>query len=64
MANVKRKFDIKKTDFAIDGIYNYNVCVLISVDGGNNYYYCGIGRFVRTKKEARQWIKEYNKKAV
>ena len=58
---INRKYNIEKTSFPIDGEYNYNVQVLISVDGGKNYYYTGIGRFVKTKKEARQYIQEYKK---
>lgn len=58
---VYRKYNIEKTSFPIDGAYNYNVQVLISVDGGKNYYYTGIGRFVKTKKEARYYIQEYEK---
>lgn len=61
MANIKRKYNIEKTSFPIDGIYNWNVQVLISVDGGNNFYYCGIGKFTRTKKAALQYIQEYKK---
>lgn len=58
---ISRKYNIEKTELPIDGVYNYNVQVLISVDGGENYYYTGIGRFVKTKKEARQYIQEYEK---
>lgn len=56
---VNHKYNIEKTSFPIDGVYNYNVQVLISVDGGKNYYYTGIGRFVKTKKAANEYIKQY-----
>lgn len=56
---INRKYNIEKTSFPIDGVYNYNVQVLISVDGGENYYYTGIGHFVKTKKAAREYIKQY-----
>lgn len=61
---IKRKYNIEKTSFPLDGIYNYNVQVLISVDGGKNYYYTGIGKFVKTKKAAREYIKEYKAAAI
>lgn len=57
--DIKRKYNIENTSYPIDGIYNYNVQVLISVDGGNNYYYCGIGRFTKTLSDAHKYIAEY-----
>lgn len=57
--NIKRKYRIEKTSFPIDGVYNYNVQVLISIDGGNNYYYSGIGKFCKTRKDAKKYIQEY-----
>ena len=58
---IKRKYNIEKTVFPIDGIYNYNAQVFISVDGGKNYYYCGIGKFCKTEKEAQEYIEKYEK---
>lgn len=58
---VKRKFRTEKLKFPVDG-YKYNVQVLTSVDGGKNYYYCGIGKFCKTKEECKQYISEYRRK--
>ena len=52
MANIKHKYHIEKPAFPIDG-YKFNVQVLISVDGGENFYYCGIGKFCKTEKKQR-----------
>ena len=60
MANISRKYIVEKNSFSIDG-YKYNVQVWLSIDGGESYWYAGIGRFVKTKKEARQYIQEYKK---
>lgn len=42
---------IEKTSFPLDGIYNYNAQVWLSLDG-ENYYYAGLGKFFRTEDEA------------
>ena len=60
MANIMRKYIIEKNSFSIDG-FKYNTQVWISIDGGDTFWYTGIGRFTRTKKEARQYIQEYKK---
>lgn len=60
MANIMRKYVIEKNSFPYDG-FKYNVQVWLSVDGGETYWYTGIGRFTRTKKEATQYIREYKK---
>jgi len=56
---IKRKYEVEKTSFPIDGVYNYSARVLISIDGGENYYYCGIGKFCKTEEEASEWCKRY-----
>lgn len=61
MANISRKYNIEKLFFPVDG-YEYNAQVLISIDGGNHYYYTGIGRFTKTKEEAIEYCKRYEKK--
>lgn len=58
---VKRKFRTEKLKFPVDG-YKYNVQVLTSIDGGKNYYYCGIGKFCKTIEECKQYISEYRRK--
>lgn len=60
MANISRKYIVEKNSFSIDG-FKYNVQVWLSIDGGESYWYTGVGRFVKTKKEARQYIQEYKK---
>ena len=60
MVSVKHKYNIEKTAFPIDS-YNFNVQVLISVDGGKNFYYCGIGKFCKTEEEAAEYIEQHKK---
>lgn len=55
-----RKYNIEKTSFPIDGIYNYNAQVFLSVDG-KNFYYCGIGKFCRTLEDAEAFCNQYEK---
>ena len=33
----------------------YNVQVLTSIDGGETFFYCGIGRFVKDISEAERY---------
>lgn len=53
-----RKVDIKTIDNQhptyIDG-YRYDALVKTSVDGGKTFLYCGIGKFCKTMKEAREY---------
>ena len=56
---IKRKYTIEKTSIPIDGAYNYNAQVWISVDGGASFYYCGIGKFCRTLNDAEKYCQEY-----
>lgn len=58
MADVKRKYNIEKLNFPVDG-YEYNAQVYISIDGGKSYYYCGIGKFTKTEQEAKEYCKQY-----
>lgn len=39
------KIVIEKLHFPIDNRYNFNLCVLTSVDGGEKFYYCGNGKY-------------------
>jgi len=50
------KYIIEKTSFPLDGKYNYNVQKWLSLDGVN-FYYCGLGKFCKTRKEAKDYIK-------
>ncbi len=52
---VMRKYRIEKLAFPVDG-YLYNVQMLTCVDGGQNYYYCGIGKYCKTEQEAKEYI--------
>jgi hypothetical protein len=61
--SINRRFTIEKTSFPLDGIYNYNVSVWISIDGGP-YVYAGLGRYTRTKKDALQYIRNYKEGTV
>ncbi len=51
--SIKRKVIIERFSFPVD-IYSYNVMLATSVDGGQNYYYCGVGKFAKTFEEARE----------
>lgn len=59
--DIKRKYKIEKTSFPLDGVYNYNVQVWLSIDNGKSYCYTGIGKFFKTKKEAKNYCFEYEK---
>lgn len=48
------KFEIVKSG---NQKYPYNARILTSVDGGENYYYCGNGRYFKTPQEAFEFIK-------
>lgn len=48
------KFEIVKSG---NQKYPYNARILTSVDGGENYYYCGNGRYCKTLQEAFEFIK-------
>ena len=56
---IKRKYTITECNFPIDGIYTHNAQVWISVDGGNNYYYCGIGKFCKSEADAVDFCNSY-----
>jgi len=51
-----KKYKIEKLHFPVDGVYNYNVQELTSVDGGKSFWYCGFGKFCRTLEEANEYI--------
>lgn len=59
--NIKRKYNIEKTSYPLDGIYNYNAQVWLSVDGGETFCYAGIGKFAKTKEEAQAWCEKYER---
>ena len=52
-----RTCKIERTSFPLDGIYNYNAQVWLSLDG-KNYYYTGHGKFFRTEAEAIAYKEE------
>lgn len=55
-----RKFKIEKLAFPVDG-FHYNVSVWISVDSGETFAYCGIGKFCKTRKECKRYIADYKR---
>lgn len=57
--DIQRKYKIEKNSFPIDGVYNYNAQVWLSVDGGKSFYYCGIGKFCKTLKDAEAFCGIY-----
>ena len=48
---VKRIVTINPLHFPVD-VYHYDVKLLTSIDGGENYYYAGFGKFARNMNEA------------
>jgi len=56
---VMRKYKVEQMSYPLDGVYRYNAQVWISVDGGENYYYCGIGKYCKTRAEAGRFCREY-----
>lgn len=62
MANIMRHYHIDETSYPIDGVYTHDAKVFLSVDGGENFYYCGIGRFCKSRDEAEAWCAEYERK--
>lgn len=56
--DIMKKYKIISLHFPIDGFYNYNVQEWRSVDGGNNFYYCGFGKYCKTFEECREYIKK------
>ena len=48
------KCSIEKLAFPVDG-YTYNVMEWRNVDGGENFWHCGHGRYCRTLREAEQY---------
>ena len=52
-----KRYKVSKLAFPISD-YKYNVQVLMSVDGGRNFYYCGIGRYCKSKEEALIYVSQ------
>lgn len=48
------KCTIEKLAFPVSG-YRYNVMEWRSIDGGQNFWHCGHGRYCKTLKEANQY---------
>lgn len=56
------KISIEKLHFPIDNYYNFNLCVLTSVDGGVNFYYCGNGKYATDEADVLKKLEELKKK--
>ena len=54
---VIKKYRVEKLHFPLDGVYNYNVQELSSVDGGKTFWYCGFGKYCKTLNEANEYVK-------
>lgn len=54
---IMHKVTITKCAFPLDreGTVNYVATLWTSVDGGQNYYHCGHGKYCRTEQEAREY---------
>ena len=44
--------------------YKFNAKRLISVDGGKIFYYCGSGRFGKTREEAEEYGAQHENEAT
>lgn len=47
---------IEKLYFPVSGM-QYDVRLVLSVNGGETFWYCGFGCFCKTKEEAESYIK-------
>lgn len=47
---------IEKLAFPVDG-YNYNAQIWKSLDG-KNFFYCGFGKYFKTREEAEAYKKQ------
>jgi hypothetical protein len=56
------KIVIEKLHFSIDNRYNFNLCVLTSIDGGKNYCYCGIGNYATDDADVLKKLDELKKR--
>ena len=54
---VIKKYRVEKLHFPLDGVYNYNVQELSSVDGGKTFWYCGFGKYCKSLEEANEYVK-------
>ena len=54
---IMHKGTITKCAFQLDreGTINYVATLWTSVDGGQNYYHCGHGKYCRTEQEAQEY---------
>ena len=52
-----KKLIIERLHFPVDG-YQFIVKTLVSVDGGQMYYYCGSSRYFKTYTEAVKYKRE------
>lgn len=52
------KVEIKKLDFPVANIYNYDAMIFRSVDGGKTFGYCGYGKLFATLEEAERYKEE------
>lgn len=50
------QYEIENLFFPV-GCYNYYVSEWRSVDGGENFCYCGYGKYCKTLAEAEQYAK-------
>lgn len=59
--DIKRKYTVERLSFCpYDGM-EWNAMVWISVDGGENYYHCGIGKYCKTREAAEAFCAEYER---
>jgi hypothetical protein len=56
------RYRLERLHFPVDG-YLYIVKTITSVDGGQNFYYCGNSRYFRTEAEAAAYKAEQEGRA-
>lgn len=54
-------YELKELLLPVDK-YNFIVRTLTSVDGGNNFYYCGNSRYFETKADAEEYKRKKEQK--
>lgn len=65
--NVIRKVNIIELNYLhpawYDG-YRYDAQMITSVDGGETFWHCGVGKFCKTKEEAEEYRRSVEENAA
>lgn len=55
----KRIIELDHTHPAWKHGYRYNIQITTSIDGGKKFWYCGLGKFCKTKEEVKAYEQHY-----